>query len=78
MLSKSLEKFNNNNFESVGNLNLWPQILNLAFGGPAIKEVHDPENGKFYQKDSNDLNVYVRYSEGRKKAKRNYYYKKNN
>ena len=51
--------------------------MNLAFGGPAIKDSGN-DDGEYYQKDSSDKNVYVRYSEGRKKAKRNYYYKKNN
>lgn len=77
MLSRSLESFNYNDFEKVGNLNLWPSVLTLAFGGPAIKNSGN-DDGKYYQKDSSDKNVYVRYSEGRKKAKRNYYYKKNN
>lgn len=76
LLSKSLEQLNENDFKQVGNLNLWPQILKLAFGGPAVKDSSDPSYGKYYQKDSNDNNVYVRYTEGRKKAKRNYYYKK--
>lgn len=76
LLSKSLEKFNKNDFEQVGTLNLWPQILKLAFGGPAIKDPSDPSCGKYYQKDNKDDNVYVRYTEGRKVAKRNYYYKK--
>lgn len=76
LLSKSLEKFNENDFEQVGTLNLWPQILKLAFGGPAIKDPSDPSYGKYYQKDNKDDNVYVRYTEGRKVAKRNYYYKK--
>ena len=75
VLSKSLEQFNTDNFEQVGTLNLWPDILNLAFGGPAIKD-SGADDGKYYQKDSNDVNVYVRYTEGRKVAKRNYYYKK--
>lgn len=75
VLSRSLERFNAENFEKVGKLNLWPQVLTLAFGGPAIKD-QGADDGEYYQKDSNDVNVYVKYSEGRKKAKRNYYYKK--
>lgn len=75
VLSRSLERFNTENFEKVGKLNLWPQILDLAFGGPAIKD-SGADDGEYYQKDSNDSNVYVKYTEGRKKAKRNYYYKK--
>ena len=78
VLSRSLEQLNEEDFSQVGSLNLWPQIINLAFGGPAIKDPSDPTLDRFYQKDSNDKNVYVRYSEGRKKAKKNYYYRKNN
>lgn len=76
LLSKTLEQFNEKDFEKVGDLNLWPQVLDLAFGGPAIKDPSDPSFEKYYQKDNKDSNVYIRYSEGRKKAKKNYYYKK--
>lgn len=78
LLSRSLESFNEEDFSQVGSLNLWPQIIKLAFGGPARKDPNDPTLDHFYQKDSNDKNVYVRYTEGRKAAKKNYYYRKNN
>ena len=35
----------------MGKLNLWPKVLNLAFGGPAVKDPSDPSYGKYYQKD---------------------------
>lgn len=76
LLSKSLEKFNKDDFQQVGSLNLWPKVLDLAFGGPSVKDPSDPSYGKYYQKDNKDDNVYVRYTEGRRKAKKNYYYKK--
>lgn len=79
MLSRSLEKFNAQDFQEVGSLNLWPTILQLAFEGPAVKNSGDDfETGDtdYYQKDSVDKEVYIRYTEGRKQTKQ-YYYGKN-
>lgn len=80
LLSKSLETFKvNENYQQVGELNLWPSILKLAFDGPRIaKSGDDKKEGDtdYYQKDSADKNVYVRYSEGKKQIL-SYYYLKN-
>ena len=82
MLSRSLETFNQNtasNFTQVGQLNLWPKILKLAFEGPAIKGQGNDETDSrpsYYQKDSLDKNVYIRYSEGKRQLRLHYYGKK--
>lgn len=78
MLSKSLERYNNEDFKQVGELNLWPSILQLAFGGPREKNNGNDidTRPKFYQKDSADENVYVRYSEGKRQILQ-YYYDRN-
>jgi hypothetical protein len=65
------------NFTEVGTLNLWPRILQLAFLGPRIKDNGDDEivnsDPDYYQKDSMDRNVYVRYSQGKKQTLLHYY-----
>ncbi len=80
LLSRSLERFNNQDFQEVGSLNLWPTIMQLAFDGPAIKgsgdDFEDSDGTDFYQKDNADKEVYIRYSEGKKQTKQ-YYYGKN-
>lgn len=79
VLSKSLERYNTQDFEKVGNLNLWPSILQLAFEGPRIKDSGDDidtEKPYYYQKDSADKQVYVRYTEGKRRILQ-YYYGKN-
>lgn len=82
MLSRSLETFNQNtisDFTQVGQLNLWPKILKLAFEGPGIKGKGDDEitsKPEYYQKDSLDKNVYIRYSEGKRQLRLHYYGKK--
>ena len=78
MLSKSLERYNSENFRQVGELNLWPSVLKLAFGGPREKDNGNDIEGrpKFYQKDNADKNVYVRYSEGKRQILQ-YYYDRN-
>lgn len=76
LLSKSLEQYNALDFKEVGSLNLWPQIVSLAFEGPALKdsgEVLDINGTKYYQKDSADSEVYIRYTEGKKATKQHYY-----
>jgi hypothetical protein len=44
--------------------------MRLAFEGPAVKgngdDVEDSDGTDFYQKDSSDTEVYIRYVEGRK------------
>ena len=82
MLSRSLETFNaatESNFSQVGSLNLWPKILKLAFDGPALKNQGDDETDsrpEYYQKDSLDKNVYIRYAEGKRQLRLHYYGKK--
>lgn len=80
MLSRSLETLKEqtmSNFTEVGTLNLWPRILQLAFLGPRIKDNGDDEiansDPDYYQKDSMDRNVYVRYSQGKKQTLLHYY-----
>ena len=78
MLSKSLERYNSENFRQVGELNLWPSILKLAFGGPREKDNGNDIEGRptYYQKDNADINVYVRYSQGKRQILQ-YYYDRN-
>lgn len=75
MLSKSLERYNSEDFKQVGELNLWPNILELAFGGPREKSNGNdiPGDPTFYQKDNADKNVYVRYSQGKRQILQHYY-----
>ena len=75
MISKSLEKFDSSDFTQVGTLNLWPEILRLAFLPSDSKGSSEEKGGSDYkQKYTPDKNVYIRFSEGKKRTK-SYYYK---
>ena len=77
LLSRSLERFNSEDFQEVGSLNLWPTIVQLAFEGPATKgsgdDMESSDGTDFYQKDSADKEVYIRYTEGKKQTRQHYY-----